>query len=113
MPLALLIVGKDAAACRASADDTGSMAITVRSALKQADFGRSLFFIGYLLAIIVVTYIAGQLVALPLFVATYLLTWGRYKVPLAAGYAAVTFIVIWSFYGQLMNLLFHSSLLFG
>jgi uncharacterized membrane protein (UPF0136 family) len=70
-------------------------------------------FIGYLLAMIAVTYIAGQLVALPLFVAAYLLTWGEYKVPLAAGYAAASFIVIWGFYGQLMNLLFHPSILFG
>jgi len=113
IPLALLIAGRDAAACRKAAHDTGGMAIAIRSAFARADFGPSLLFIGYLLAMIAITYIAGQLVAVPLFVAAYLLTWGRYKLPLAAGYAAVTFIVIWSFYGQLMNLLFHPSLLFG
>ena len=113
IPLALLIVGKDVIALRKAAYDTGGMTIAVRSALRQADLGPSVLFIGYLLAMIAVTYIAGQLLALPLFVAAYLLTWGRYKVPLTAGYAAVTLVVIWGFYGQLMNLLFHSSLLFG
>lgn len=113
IPLSLLIVFKDAVACIKAAGDAGGLANAIRSALGQADFTPSLVFIGYLLAIIAVTYVAGQLVALPLFVFVYLLMWGRYKAPLAVGYAAITFVVIWSFYGQLMNLLFHRSLLFG
>lgn len=113
IPLALLLVFKDTAACMKAVGDAGSLDSAIRSALGHADLTRSLMFLAYLLATIGVTYVAGQLVALPVFVIVYLLTWGRYKLPLAAGYAAITFVVIWSFYGGLMNLLFYPSMLFG
>jgi hypothetical protein len=113
IPLALLLVFKDAVACMKATGDAGGLGSAIRSALGHADLTPSLIFLGYLLVTVGVTYVAGQLVALPVFVIAYLLTWGRYKVPLAAGYATITFVVIWSFYGRLMNLLFHPSMLFS
>jgi len=59
------------------------------------------------------TYLAGQLVALPVFVAVYLMTWGSYRWPVALAYAAGAALIIWAFYGRLMGLLMYDSVLFG
>ena len=70
-------------------------------------------FLGFVLAMFGLTYLAGQLVALPVFVAAYLMSWGSYRWQMALGYAAVMALLIWAFYGELMGLLMHDSLLFG
>ena len=59
------------------------------------------------------TYVAGQLVALPLFVVAYLIMWGGYRWPPSLAYAGVALLLVWAFYGQLMGLLFHPSWLLG
>ena len=82
-------------------------------AADKADLKPSLIFIGSILAMIGVAYLAGQLVALPLFVAGYLLIWGNYKWTTVAIYSSAALLIVWGFYGQLMRLLFHPSMLFG
>ncbi len=51
--------------------------------------------------------------ALPVFVAVYLMSWGAYRWQMALAYAAVMALLIWAFYGELMGLLMHESFLFG
>ena len=111
LPLTLLVLAKDIVAVRADAG--GGLGQAWRAAAEKADLVPSTRFIGILLAIVGVTYLAGQLVALPLFVAAYLVAWGGYGWRVACLYAAVVLVVLWAFYGQLMGLLFHRSLLFG
>lgn len=111
LPLTLLVLAKDIVAVRADAG--GGLGQAWRAAAEKADLVPSTRFIGILLAIVGVTYLAGQLVALPLFVAAYLMAWGGYGWRVACLYAAVVLVVLWAFYGQLMGLLFHRSLLFG
>jgi len=113
LPLALLIVCKDYLASRSISDEAGSASLALRSALIQVDFVPSLRFVGFLLATVGFTYVAGQLVALPAFVIAYLLFWARFGLSMALAYAAATVVVLWAFYSQTMNLLMHPSLLFG
>jgi TctA family transporter len=113
VPITMVIIFSDLRACLITGRDSGSLSLALRSALGRADFMPSMLFIGYLLATVFLAYIAGQLVALPVFVIAYLMTWGQYKTGPALAYAAAAFVVVWGFYGELMNLLFHPSLLFG
>ena len=113
LPLAGWVLLREVLAARGAAGDAGGFGNAVKAAAIKADLGQSLKFIGVILAVFVITYLVGQLVALPLFVGAYLLTWGGYGWRVALGYAAVVAVVLWAFYERLMGLLFHPSLLFG
>lgn len=91
----------------------GGFGSAVASSLVQADFARAMRFIGYVLGILGLTYLAGQHVALPVFVALYLWRWGGYGWKVSLLYAACTWAVIFGFYDQVMHIFFHPSLLFG
>ena len=113
LPLAGWVLLRDALAARGAVEGAGGLGNAFQAAAEKGDLGQSLKFIGVILAVFVITYLVGQLVALPLFVAAYLVTWGGYGWRVTLGYAAVAAIVLWAFYGRLMGLLFHPSLLFG
>ena len=112
LPLAAWVLARDAMAVRAAVGGDG-FGSAWRAAAAKAELRSSARFIGIMLAIVGVTYLAGQLAALPLFVAAYLVAWGGYGWRVACLYAAIVLAVLWAFYGQLMGLLFHPSLLFG
>ena len=112
LPLAAWVLIRDTMAARVAVGGDG-FASAWRAAADKAELGSSARFIGIMLAIVGVTWLAGQLVALPLFVAAYLMIWGGFGWRVACLYAAVVLVVLWAFYGQLMGLLFHPSLLFG
>jgi len=65
------------------------------------------------LAILPLTYVAGQLVALPLFVALYTRRWGAFGWRFSLAYALGTLAVIWLVSGKVMNPAVFPSLLFG
>ena len=111
LPLTAWVLLRDFLAARVAAG--GGIGAAWRAATEKADLAPSAGFIGVILAIVGVTYLAGQLVALPLFVAAYLVAWGGYGWRVACLYAGIVLVVLWAFYGQLMGLLFHPSLLFG
>ncbi|MFL2547329.1 MAG: tripartite tricarboxylate transporter permease [Candidatus Rariloculaceae bacterium] len=113
IPLTLLIIYTDTRACGRVTAAAGSLGRAIGESAGKAELRASLLFIAYLLGTVGITYLAGQLVALPLFVIAYLTSWGRYGISVALIYAALTVLVIWGFYGELMNLLFHPSLLFS
>ncbi len=58
------------------------------SAASSGETRRTIQFFGWLLGVVAVTILAGQHVALPLFMFLYLIVWGRYGWPLALAYAA-------------------------
>jgi putative tricarboxylic transport membrane protein len=66
-------------------------------------------FFGYLIAMILMTLVIGQKLALPLFVAVYLIRWGRYNWRTALGYAADGWLVLIIFYDRIMDLFWHPS----
>lgn len=84
-----------------------------RISARKTDFNKSIAFMGYLAAVLALTYIVGQKVALTLFCFVYLIRWGGYGWKFATGYAAIVLGFIWLFYDQIMHMFFHESWLFG
>lgn len=113
LPLSASILVQDARAARVAVASAGGFRQAWHAASGKADLRASLAFIGFIVATIGVAYLAGQLVALPLFVFAYLTMWGAYRWTTAVLYAGAALLVVWAFYGQLMRLLFHPSVLFG
>ena len=113
LPLVALTLIKDFMASRQAVSDAASLGAAWRTAARKAELPASAVFLGFLLAMFGLTYVAGQLIALPVFVAAYLMSWGSYRWQISLAYAAAIALLIWAFYGELMNLLFHRSLIFG
>lgn len=107
--LALLIDLRDARAQLVGAKFRAVLA----ASLAKADFRRSMTFFGYLAAVLALTYVAGQFVALTAFVIVYLWRWSDYGWKVVLPYASVTLAILWGFYDQIMHLFFHPSWLFG
>jgi hypothetical protein len=77
------------------------------------DFGRRMRLYLWLVGIVLVTMLAGQLVALPLFVLAYLLRWGRTKLWVAALYAALAWAFLYIVFDQIVHTFWYNSILFG
>ena len=80
---------------------------------KKTDFNKSMAFMGYLAAILAATYIIGQHAALTIFCFIYLIRWGGYGWKFSAIYSAIVLTFITVFYGEVMNMFFYESWLFG
>jgi putative tricarboxylic transport membrane protein len=113
IPLALLVLGQDVRASFQKVKACGGTASAIAAASQVWDLRLSTKFLGYLLAILLITYIAGQLVALPLFVGIYARRWGEFSWVVSLSYAAVSLLVVWGLYARIMNLHLYPSLLFG
>jgi len=113
IPLVLLILIQDTRTCLGGIKESGGCLQAVVAAGRDWDLRSSMRFFAYLLAIIAVAYAAGQLLALPLYVAIYARRWGGFSWPICLAYAAVCFFVIWGLYVEVMNLHLYPSLLFG
>lgn len=73
------------------------------------DIRKILAFFVYLIGVLLLTLLIGQKLALPIFVAVYLLRWGKYSFGLAAIYALSTYVVLIVFYDRVLNLFWHRS----
>jgi TctA family transporter len=113
LPLSAWILLRDGLAVKSVMASAGGLSSAWRAASSKAELRRSFWFIGFVLAVIVLTYLFGQLIALPVFVAAYLRIWGDCKWTTILLYAGVVLLLVWGFYGQLMRLLFHPSIFFG
>ena len=110
LPLSAWILLRDGLAVKSVMASAGGLSSAWRAASSKAELRRSFWFIGFVLAVIVLTYLFGQLIALPVFVAAYLRIWGDCKWTTILLYAGVVLLLVWGFYGQLMRLLFHPSI---
>jgi TctA family transporter len=113
IPLAIFVVVQDARACMRGVSASGGIGSALTVASQTWDLRASLRFFAYLLAIIAMAYVAGQLVAVPVFVAAYARRWGNFGWVASLAYAALSFLVIWVLYTRIMNLHLYPSLLFG
>jgi len=113
IPLALLVLVQDTRACRRGIRESGGFAPAISAASQKWDLPDSTRFFGYLLAMLATTYVAGQLVSLPLFVAIYARRWGHFSWAVSLAYAAISLAIIWGLYARLMNLHLYPSLIFG
>lgn len=106
--IALCVVALILAVRRKTADaDTGAVA------LATPVLGRAAYFFVWLGGAALATMIAGQLVALPLFMGLYILVWGGYKWWLGAAYAAVGLAFLYVMFDEIVAVIWYPSLIFG
>ncbi len=89
---------------------TGSWGETLSKARKDAWLAEAVPFFAYLAAMIVLCLIIGQKLAMPIFIGIYLVRWGGYSKRIAIAYALTAWAILVFFYGQIMRLIFHPSL---
>lgn len=109
--MALLVFYHDLKASRAFIAANGGLFPALVEAGEKAVINKALEFFGYLLAIILVTLVAGQIFALVAFIAIYLWRWGGYKWKVSLGYAAGGWVFLYGFYDQVMHIFWHPSML--
>lgn len=113
IPLLLFVLTNDMRACFSGIKAAGGTAQAIAAASQTWELPASARFFGYLLALLATTYVAGQLVSLPLFVALYARRWGNFSWTMSLVYAAASLLLVWGLYAQIMNLHLYPSLLFG
>ena len=109
--LTLLVVARDTLQLRKEKSETGSWRVTWQAASRQAWLASAIPFFAYIFAMMGLTLLVGQKIAMPVFIAVYLLRWGHCRPPVAAAYALAAWAVLVIFYDRIMNLLFHPSYL--
>lgn len=113
IPLAIFVFIQDTRVCTRRVIASGGIRAALTVASQTWDFHASMRFFAYLLAMIAMTYVVGQLVAVPVFVAIYARRWGKFSWAASLAYALASFLVIWGLYTRIMNLHLYPSLLFG
>ncbi|MEP4380446.1 MAG: tripartite tricarboxylate transporter permease [Alphaproteobacteria bacterium] len=83
------------------------------AASEKAVLGRAMIFFGYLLCIILITLVAGQIVGLLAFIAAYLVRWGGYGWRVSLLYTGICGAFLYGFYGEVMHIFWHPSMLDG
>ena len=107
------VLGNDWRDLMAARRDAGSLLIAAKSAAANACLARASEFFVWLLGILLVTLVVGQMIALVSFIALYLWRWGGYGWKVYLGYAAVGWLFLYGFYDQVLHIFWHPSLLFG
>lgn len=109
--LALIVFGRDAAHLVREKGDHGNWKATLAHASHDSVLVKAGIFFTYLIGMVVLSLLIGQKLAVPIFVGVYLLRWGNYSKRVALAYALGVWAVLVFFYGQTMDLLFHTSYL--
>ena len=78
---------------------------------EKAVLKRALVFFGYLVGVLLITLVAGQVVGLLTFIAVYLFRWGGFGWKVALGYTVASGVFLYGFYDQVMHIFWHPSLL--
>ena len=107
--LALFVVIDDARHVWASRQAAGNWQKVFSDASENIWLAKAMPFFIYLVALVGLAMLVGQKIALPVFVAIYLVRWGNYSKRIALAYAACVWAVMVFFYGQVMSILFHPS----
>ena len=105
----LFILVFDGLALLAQIREQGSIDRVIAVTSERAVLPGAIAFFGYLLAMILIMLVIGQKFALPLFILTYLLRWGKYNWKISLGYAAGGWLLLVAFYDQTMHLLWYPS----
>ena len=103
--LALLVIGQSWRTVGQARKDGGET-FPVRGEL-----GRAGHFFAWMFGIVAVTFIAGQLIALPLFIALYLRVWGHCKWWFAIAYGIAGWAFLYVMFDQLIAVMWHPSAL--
>jgi len=107
--LAFIVTIRDLQDLLAANKAVGAWRMTWKKAAEDASLSEAVPFFAYLAAILVLTLLVGQKIAMPVFIGVYLLRWGHYRKRFAAAYALAGWAVLVFFYDQVMGMLFHTS----
>jgi len=80
---------------------------------ESGGWGAAIFFLLWIAGIVVATLVAGQLVALPLMMAAYLLLRGGHDWKVALGYAVGGWLFLYLMFDRIIAVIWYPSLLFG
>jgi len=109
--LSLVVVIRDLLRLIETKKAIGNWKTMMQKASEDAWLSEAVPFFGYLAGTILLTLLAGQKIAIPVFVGAYLLRWGHYSGRVATAYALGAWAILVLFYDQVMSLLFHPSYL--
>lgn len=104
-----LIIIQDGRAFLGALREHNGLVTAWAHASEAAAWNRAMVFFGYLMAMILIMLVIGQKLALPLFIAVYLIRWGHYNWRTALCYAAGGWLVLILFYDRIMDLFWHPS----
>jgi TctA family transporter len=107
--LVIFIMAMDWNALRTQIREKGSLSTVISSTSERAVLPGASAFFGYLLAMILIMLIIGQKFALPLFIAVYLMRWGKYNWKVAVSYAGIGWLFLIGFYDQTLHLSWYPS----
>ena len=96
---------------RAATSMNGGLGGAMAVGSEQAVLAKSAAFFGYLTLMLLIMLVVGQKLAIPIFIAAYLIRWGGYSRRLALLYAAGGWLFLVGFYERIMHLSFHHSYL--
>ena len=111
--LVFLALVKDGIEYKSAGREYGSFGLAWAYYSEQAVFSKAVQFFGYLIAMLIIMLIIGQKLALPLFMALYLIRWGNYNWRTAIGYAAGGWVLLVGFYDRIMHLFWHPAWIYG
>lgn len=113
LPLSAIVLIQSTRDCVRQAGASGGGGALLKATSKDLDLPGSARFFGYVVAVIISTYVLGQLIVLPLFVVIYARRWGGFGWPASLGYAAFALLIVWGLYATVMNVHLYPSLLLG
>jgi hypothetical protein len=109
--LTFVVVVKDLKHTLAARTASGTWSVALQKASKDGWLGEAVPFFSYLIAMLFLSLLIGQKIALPIFVGVYLVRWGHYSKRIALAYSLVVWAILVFFYDRVMDLLFHTSYL--
>lgn len=107
LALATLVLDFRQLAARLS--ELGGPATLFEETWKNFRVRQAAAFFGYLVGVVLLTMALGQKIALPIFIAAYLVLWGRYRWRLSVCYGLGGWAVLVVFYDRIVHLFWHPS----
>lgn len=111
LTLASFAMISDWRALGATSSNVGGYVNAIAHGLKAGLAGQAGQFFAYLAAIIMVSFLTGQIVALLVFIVLYLWRWGGYGWHVCALYAIGAWAILYGFYEKVMHILWAQSAL--
>lgn len=109
--MVLLVLLREIPEARGAMVTAGGAGAAIRSAWEKAELTGASAYFGYMLAIILLSMVVGQKIAIPIFVAVYLVRWGEYDWKVALAYAVAAWAILVFFYDWVMSLLWYPPLI--
>lgn len=102
---------RDGLFVRNEAAGAGGLGILVKQAGESAFLRQAGAFFGFLIAMMILSFVIGQIAAICLYIAAYLWRWGGYGWKISLGYAAAGGVFLYGFYGEIMSVFWLPSML--